>query len=121
MTSEEYRAAVVAVARSIPRGSVMSYGAIADYLAEASGRRSSRLVGQVLARTTDVLPWHRVVRHDGSPARGHEAAALRLLRDEGAPLRGPRVEMRVAEWRPPTPPERFLAGTLQPRRLVTPL
>src|SRR5512140_2909770 len=84
----------------------MAYGAIAGYLAEVTGRASPRLVGQVMARHGDGLPWHRVVRADGQPARGHEARALRLLRDEGAPLArgGLRVDMRLAAWGPDRPP-----------------
>lgn len=84
----------------------MAYGAVAAYLADVTGRASPRLVGQVMARHGDGLPWHRVVRADGQPARGHEAQALRLLRDEGAPFTrgGRRVDMRVAAWGPDRPP-----------------
>jgi alkylated DNA nucleotide flippase Atl1 len=42
------------------------------------------------------VPWWRVVRADGSPARCHERQALDLLRAEGTPLRGPRVVMSEA-------------------------
>jgi methylated-DNA-protein-cysteine methyltransferase-like protein len=121
VTTDEYRAAVIAVVRSIPRGRVMSYGAIADYLAEVSGRRSSRLVGHVLARTNEDVPWQRVVRHDGSPARDHLPRALRLLRDDGAPLIRERVDMQAAAWSPPLDPARFITGALQRRRSVAPL
>jgi len=100
----EYRLAVRSVVASIPAGRVMSYGAIAAYLAEWSGRASPRLVGGIMARDGDGLPWHRVVRADGRPARGHEARALRRLRDEGAPLRRDRVDMRSAAWGPERPP-----------------
>ena len=95
-----------AVVASIPSGRVMAYGAIAGYLADVTGRASPRLVGQVMARHGDGLPWHRVVRADGQPARGHEAKALRLLREEGAPLarRGLRVDMRRGAWSPDRPP-----------------
>jgi len=118
VTTDEYRAAVIAVVRSIPRGRVMSYGAIADYLAEVSGRRSSRLVGHVLARTNENIPWQRVVRHDGSPARGHEARALRLLRNDDAPLVRERVAMQGAAWSPPLDPASFVTAALQPGRNV---
>jgi alkylated DNA nucleotide flippase Atl1 len=105
MTPAEYRRAVRAVVAAIPPGRVMAYGQIAAYLAELSGRASPRLVGQVMARHGDGLPWHRVVRESGLPARGHEARALRLLRDEGAPLcrGGLRVDMAAAAWSPPDP------------------
>jgi methylated-DNA-protein-cysteine methyltransferase-like protein len=105
MTPAEYRSAVRAVVAAIPPGRVMAYGEIAAYLAEVSGRASPRLVGQVMARHGQGLPWHRVVREGGLPARGHEARALRLLRDEGALFRrsGLRIEMSAAAWAPPDP------------------
>ncbi len=56
-----------------------------------------RLAGTVLASTgaRDVeLPWHRIVRADGSLAQGERQRAL--LRREGVPMRGGRVDMRVA-------------------------
>ncbi len=105
MTPAGYRAAVLAVVRAIPPGRVMPYGAIARCLAEASGRASPRLVGQIMARCNEPVPWHRVVRADGRPARGHEARALRLLAADGAPLlRDGRVDLRQAAWSPDRPP-----------------
>ena len=103
VTPEAYRQAVLAVVRAIPPGHVMAYGAIARYLAELSGRASPRLIGQIMAGTDVPVPWHRVVRESGLPARGHEARALRLLLDDGTPLRGVRVDMAAAAWRPERP------------------
>jgi methylated-DNA-protein-cysteine methyltransferase-like protein len=40
------------------------------------------------------VPWHRIVRADGSLAKGARQRAL--LDAEGVPFRGERVEMRVA-------------------------
>jgi alkylated DNA nucleotide flippase Atl1 len=40
------------------------------------------------------LPWWRVVRADGSLAKGDRQRAL--LRAEGVPFRGARVDMRQA-------------------------
>jgi methylated-DNA-protein-cysteine methyltransferase-like protein len=40
------------------------------------------------------LPWHRIVRADGSLAKGARQRAL--LEAEGVPFRGARVDMRVA-------------------------
>lgn len=114
MTPDRYRAAVIAVVRTIPRGKVMSYGAIARYLAEASGRASPRLVGQIMARGHEPVPWHRVVREDGRSARGHEARALRLLLDDGTPIRGTRVDMAAAAWRPDQPESVLLAALAKP-------
>ena len=40
------------------------------------------------------VPWHRIVRADGSLAKGARQRAL--LEAEGVPFRGARVDMRVA-------------------------
>jgi alkylated DNA nucleotide flippase Atl1 len=104
MTPDAYRRLVLDLVARIPPGKVLSYGAIAGHLAEASGRASPRLVGQIMARCDRPVPWHRVVREGGLPARGHEAEALRLLRRDGTPLRGTRVDVARAAWSPDRPP-----------------
>jgi alkylated DNA nucleotide flippase Atl1 len=43
---------------------------------------------------TDDLPWHRVVRADGTVSQGEPQREL--LRSEGVPMRGDRVDMREA-------------------------
>jgi alkylated DNA nucleotide flippase Atl1 len=40
------------------------------------------------------VPWHRVVRADGSLAKGQRQRAL--LEAEGVPFRGRRVDMSIA-------------------------
>ena len=105
MTPASYRATVLAVVRSIPPGRVMTYGSIAAYLADATGRASPRLVGQIMAHCNEPVPWPRVIRSGGRPAAGLEARALALLRAEGTAMRGPdRVDMRHALWAPDRPP-----------------
>jgi alkylated DNA nucleotide flippase Atl1 len=74
---------------AIPEGFVRTYGDIDP--------AAPRLVGRVLATTQVDLPWHRVVRADGTLPMG--AAQLARLRREGVPLRGDRV--RLAEARMP--------------------
>jgi methylated-DNA-protein-cysteine methyltransferase related protein len=54
-----------------------------------------RVTGAVLAACPDdTVPWHRVVRADGSLAKGARQRAL--LEKEGVPFRGDRVDLRVA-------------------------
>lgn len=72
--------------RAIPPGFVRTYGDI--------DRRAPRLVGRVLATTDAALPWHRVVRSDGSLAKARRQRAL--LVEEGVPMRGDRVDLRQA-------------------------
>jgi alkylated DNA nucleotide flippase Atl1 len=79
----------------IPAGKVMSYGDVSDYIGAG---RSARLVGQVMSRYGAEVGWHRVVRADGSCATHKADHQLDLLRDEGVPLRGDRVDMRAARW-----------------------
>jgi alkylated DNA nucleotide flippase Atl1 len=76
----------VARVRAIPEGFVRTYGDI-DPVAP-------RLVGRVLATTHEDVPWHRVVRADGSVPKGR--AQLDRLRREGVPLRGERVDLAQA-------------------------
>ncbi len=84
-SSESRTTRIVARVREIPEGFVRTYGDI--------DRRAPRLVGRVLA-TSDGLPWHRVVRADGSLAQG--ARQRELLLREGVPMRGDRVDLREA-------------------------
>ena len=90
--AEAYVEAVLQVVEQIPSGRVATYGDIA----EAVGRGGPRQVGQVMALHGGAVPWWRVVRADGSPARGHELEALDLLAAEGTPLRGSRVVLTGA-------------------------
>jgi methylated-DNA-protein-cysteine methyltransferase related protein len=53
------------------------------------------MTGAVLAACHDeAVPWHRIVRADGSLAQGERQRAL--LDAEGVPFVGARVDMRVA-------------------------
>jgi alkylated DNA nucleotide flippase Atl1 len=97
-TLDEYSARVLDVVDAIPPGQVMSYGDIAEYL----GAGGPRQVGRVLASYGGGVAWWRVIHADGTPAPGHEAAALRRYLAEGTPLRSARppvrVDMRRARW-----------------------
>jgi methylated-DNA-protein-cysteine methyltransferase related protein len=76
--------------RRIPEGFVTTYG---DLCPEAP-----RFAGQVLSRCHDPrVPWQRIVRADGSLAKGERQR--RLLEAEGVPFRGTRVDMDAA-WVP---------------------
>jgi methylated-DNA-protein-cysteine methyltransferase-like protein len=75
--------------RAIPEWFVRTYGDIDP--------GAPRLVGLALAGT-DGIPWHRVVRADGSLPKGAQQRDL-LLR-EGVPMRGARVDLREARLPP---------------------
>jgi methylated-DNA-protein-cysteine methyltransferase related protein len=89
-----YAALVLDVVERIPRGRVMSYGDVAEYV----GSGSARAVGAVMSRHGHEVPWQRVVLSTGEPAPSHPEEALRLLRAEGVPIRGNRVDMARARW-----------------------
>lgn len=91
---DAYVEAVLSAVEQIPPGQVASYGD----LAELVGRGGPRLVGRVMATQGAGVPWWRVVRADGRPARGLEETALGRLRGEGAVLRGDRVDMARSRW-----------------------
>jgi methylated-DNA-protein-cysteine methyltransferase-like protein len=62
-----------------------------------------RFAGSILSETHDPeLPWFRVVRADGSLAKGERQRAL--LEAEGVPFRGSRVDMGVARLPPDVDP-----------------
>ncbi|HEX6586348.1 MAG TPA: MGMT family protein [Solirubrobacterales bacterium] len=76
--------------RRIKPGFVSTYG---DLCPEAP-----RFAGQVLSQCDDPhVPWHRIVRADGSLAKGERQR--RLLAAEGVSFRGKRVDMREV-WMP---------------------
>ena len=72
--------------RSTPPGFVRAYGDVSP--------GAPRFAGTVLHRTDEDVPWWRIVRADGSLAKGERQRAL--LEAEGVPFRGERVDMRVA-------------------------
>jgi methylated-DNA-protein-cysteine methyltransferase-like protein len=79
--------AVLARVRATPEGFVRAYGDVSP--------GAPRFAGAVLHGCDDPsVPWHRIVRADGSLAKGARQRAL--LEAEGVPFRGARVDMRVA-------------------------
>jgi alkylated DNA nucleotide flippase Atl1 len=95
---DDYASKVLDVVDSIPRGQVMSYGDVAEFL----GAGGPRQVGRVMALWGGGVAWWRVVHADGSLLAGHERSALAHYEAEGTPLRrpggngAPRIDMRRA-------------------------
>jgi alkylated DNA nucleotide flippase Atl1 len=86
--------AVLERVRATPEGFVRAYGDVSP--------GAPRFGGAVLAASRDPsLPWHRIVRADGTLAQGDRQR--RLLEAEGVPFAGERVDMRVARL----PPDAF--------------
>jgi O-6-methylguanine DNA methyltransferase len=78
----------------IPRGRVMSYGDVAEFV----GMGSARAVGMVMSRHGAEVPWHRVLHADGTCAAHKADHQLEMLRAEGAPMLRGRIDMTQARW-----------------------
>ena len=100
MTPQEYVEEVLALVERIPEGKVMSYGAVADALADLSGRNSARRIGTIMSMHGGGVPWHRVVSGAGRLPPGHEQEARQRLLADGVPLKGDHVDMARAMWMP---------------------
>jgi alkylated DNA nucleotide flippase Atl1 len=85
---------VLELVARIPRGKVMTYGDVAEYL----GSGSARTVGMVMAKHGHEVPWQRVVQASGRPAEPLLEKALGMLRREGCPVRGERVVLAECRW-----------------------
>ena len=79
MAGEPRTARILRRVRAIPKGFVRTYGDIDP--------AAPRLVGRVLATTDEDIPWHRVVRADGTVPKG-------------APDGTPSPRRRSVPWQP---------------------
>jgi alkylated DNA nucleotide flippase Atl1 len=91
MSMDATGAAILRRIAAIPPGFVRTYGDVSP--------GAPRLAGYVLRHCSgSAVPWHRVVRADGSLAQGERQRLL--LEREGVPFRGRRVHMQVARLDP---------------------
>jgi methylated-DNA-protein-cysteine methyltransferase related protein len=87
LTTDDRTRWIIDRVRAVPVGFVRTYGDVSP--------GAPRVAGAVLHGCDDPsVPWHRIVRADGSLAKGARQRAL--LDAEGVPFRGSRVDMRVA-------------------------
>ena len=92
---EAYTELVLSVVEQIPPGQVATYGDVAEMV----GRGGPRQVGHVMAQFGGGVPWWRVVRADGQPARPLAEHGLKLLKADKTPIKGDRVDMARARFR----------------------
>lgn len=107
MTTAEgdFRRAVLAVVRRIPRGKVSTYGEVA---ALAGSPGAARGVGGILSRLSGPLgtkiPWQRVVNSSGGisrrPGEGPDLQRALLEREGVAFGRGGKVDLLRHRWQP---------------------
>ena len=74
---EEFLERVREIVRAVPPGRTTTYGEVA---ARAGLPGRARLVGRILAEDGHDLPWHRVLRADGT-------CAPQIAREQSARLR----------------------------------
>ncbi len=92
---------VYRLVKQIPRGRVLSYGALAKALRLRGGARSA---GRAMAATPSGkgIPWHRVVGERGKILIREPYASLqkKLLESEGVKITESRVDLRTHLWTP---------------------
>ncbi len=88
--------------KQIPRGRVITYGALAKALRLPGGARTA---GRAMAGTPSGkgIPWHRVVGARGKLLIREPYASLqrKLLESEGVKLLEFRVDMKLHVWKSP--------------------
>jgi alkylated DNA nucleotide flippase Atl1 len=85
--------AVFDAVEAIPPGRVSTYGAIGRLVGVGPRR-----VARALSLGGGAVPWHRVVRADGTAAEPVRARQLALLAAEGVPVRRQRVDLEAVGW-----------------------
>jgi len=89
--------------KTIPRGKVITYGKISDYLKI----NSPRLVGQIIHQNKDSanIPCHRVVFADGSLSKRYAFGGIKKqksnLINEGIKFVGNKVDLRLSRFNIP--------------------
>ncbi len=79
--AERTRARVLAAVRTVPPGSVTTYGAVGKRL-RVTARQAARVLATMTEDEALVTPWHRVVGAGGS-VRTPGRRQADLLREEG--------------------------------------
>ena len=99
---------VFRLVQRIPRGMVLTYGALAKALRLPGGARSA---GRAMAATPSGrgIPWHRVIGERGRILIREPYASLqkKLLESEGIAIIESRVDLKRHLWKPPkkSPPK----------------
>jgi methylated-DNA-protein-cysteine methyltransferase-like protein len=92
---------VYQLVQRIPRGRVLTYGALAKALRLPGGARSA---GRAMASTPSGkgIPWHRVVGERGKILIRGPYAMLqkKLLESEGVKIVESRVQLNLHAWKP---------------------
>jgi len=108
---------VYRLVKQIPRGRVLSYGALARILRLVGGARSA---GRAMAATPSGkgIPWHRVVGEGGKILIREPYASLqkKLLESEGVEVVESRVNLKHHLWTPPSKTSKKTAKEKSPAK-----
>jgi methylated-DNA-protein-cysteine methyltransferase-like protein len=108
---------VYQLVKKIPRGQVLSYGALAQALKLSGGARSA---GRAMAATPSGkgIPWHRVVGERGKILIREPYASLqkKLLESEGVTVIESRVDLKAHLWTPPAKKRKAPDKARKPRK-----
>jgi len=91
---EGFAERILACVEAIPPGRVMTYGDVAEF----AGTRSARTVGRVLAADSGTVPWHRVLRSNGTLAEHLYTEQRQRLLAEGVRFVGDRADLANFRW-----------------------
>ena len=107
---------VYKLVKQIPRGRVLTYGALARALRLPGGARTA---GRAMGATPqgEGIPWHRVLGANGKILIREPFASLqkKLLESEGVPVVESRINVKKHLW---TPPRRKASATKKTRRSI---
>jgi methylated-DNA-protein-cysteine methyltransferase related protein len=108
---------VYRLVKQIPRGRVLSYGALARLLRLRGGARSA---GRAMAATPSGkgIPWHRVVGERGKILIREPYASLqkKLLESEGVKITESRVDLKTHLWKATMTPDKEKPSRQRARR-----
>ncbi len=109
---------VYKLVKQIPRGRVLTYGAIARALRLPGGARTA---GRAMGATPQGkgIPWHRVLGATGKILIREPYASLqkKLLESEGIPVVESRINVKKHLW---TPPRKKSSAAKKTCRFITP-
>ncbi len=117
---EAYYKKVWELVRQIPRGSVATYGQIAQLLPLPEGVEleeynafSPRWVGEAMAACPKDVPWQRVINSQGKISQRSGAEKQRkLLEGEGLEFVKDKLNLKIYQWRGPGQTEEPRQGRL---------
>lgn len=101
LSNTETRTALLNTLAQIPKGSVATYGQVAEYAGMPRAARSVGRLLRTLPKDTEI-PWHRVVNACGKTSIPHQGALVQRerLEAEGVVFLNGKISLKDYQWRP---------------------